>query len=256
VADWIAESVDRWWYEAGRPDPYTVVEVGAGDGTRAAQVLARGPECLDALRYIVVESEGVGPDFASHALFHGRALPVESPVFLFPPAPDDGGDAEEAPPATGIGPLVTSLGELPRLAGVAAVIAVDWVSRLPSDRVEWHDGRWHEVRVAAEGDGLAEVLVPLDPGRRAEVEGLIARPVEGGRYALLVGAAAWLGAAPRAADRGVLAVVDRWTESTEPHRQGYTPALAVDQLARVHRPLNLRPEPVPWGRHLVTWRLG
>jgi hypothetical protein len=244
VAEWIAGAIDRWWHEAGRPDPYPVVEVGAGDGTRAARVLGLGPECLNALRYILVGSLGAE-----------LVLPVEAPAFLFPPRESDDPD-ETPPPATGFGPIVTSLDDLPRLSGVATVFAVDWVSRLPSDRVEWREGHWHEVRLAAAGEKLAEVLVPLDAGRHATLDALVPRPPEGGRFALLVRASDWVGSALRSAESGVLAVVDRWTEATEPSGPGEAPALAVDQLSRLRRPRNPAPEPALPGRGVVTWGLG
>jgi Putative S-adenosyl-L-methionine-dependent methyltransferase len=254
VAEWMAEAIDRWWYDAGRPDPFTVVEVGAGDGTRAARVLGVGPECLGALRYILVEPDDLGAD---HALVHRRVLPIESPPLLFPPAPVDPGDPDEAPPpATGIGPLVTSLDDLPRLPGPGVILAVEWLSRLPANRVEWHEERWYEVRLAAEGNGLVEVLVPLERGTQAIVDGLVGRPSPGGRYAILVGATGWVGSALGGAAGGVLAVADRWTEKTEPCGPDQPPPLAVDQLARVRRPQDPVPGALPWGRSLVTWRLG
>ncbi len=76
LAEWMASAIDDWWFALGRPDPYKVVEVGAGDGSRAAQVLGLGPECLNALRYVLVD-EGFRDAQAGH-------LPLESPAFLFP----------------------------------------------------------------------------------------------------------------------------------------------------------------------------
>jgi SAM-dependent MidA family methyltransferase len=48
----LATAIDRWWAELGRPDPFIVVEAGAGRGTLARAVLAaaRAP-----LRYVAVE---------------------------------------------------------------------------------------------------------------------------------------------------------------------------------------------------------
>ena len=68
-----------------------------------------------------------------------------------------------------IGPLVTSLAEPPVVEGPAFVVAIGWVSRLPSDRLEWRDGAWWEMRLSAghaAGAGLAELLVPLDRSAR------------------------------------------------------------------------------------------
>src|SRR3954465_4393107 len=61
----LARALDAWWRELGRPDPYVVVDAGAGPGTLARSVLRAGPACATALRYV-----RAGPRPA-----HGRGLP-------------------------------------------------------------------------------------------------------------------------------------------------------------------------------------
>lgn len=51
----IARYLDTRWERIGRPDPFTVVDAGAGPGTLARSVLAARPECSDALHYLAVE---------------------------------------------------------------------------------------------------------------------------------------------------------------------------------------------------------
>lgn len=51
----LARALDAWWAELGRPDPFTVVEAGAGRGTLAKAVLAAAPACRPALQYVAVE---------------------------------------------------------------------------------------------------------------------------------------------------------------------------------------------------------
>jgi SAM-dependent MidA family methyltransferase len=51
----IARFLDVQWRRLGRPDPFTVVEAGAGPGTLARSVVAARPECGDAMRYVAVE---------------------------------------------------------------------------------------------------------------------------------------------------------------------------------------------------------
>ena len=51
----LARALDSWWRELGEPDPFTVVEAGAGPGTLARAVLAAEPTCGAALRYVAVE---------------------------------------------------------------------------------------------------------------------------------------------------------------------------------------------------------
>jgi SAM-dependent MidA family methyltransferase len=51
----MARYLDAEWVRIGRPDPFTVVDVGAGPGTLARSVLAAAPACSDVLRYVAVE---------------------------------------------------------------------------------------------------------------------------------------------------------------------------------------------------------
>lgn len=51
----LARALDSWWHELDRPDPFTVVDAGAGPGTLARTFLAAEPECAGALRYVAVE---------------------------------------------------------------------------------------------------------------------------------------------------------------------------------------------------------
>lgn len=51
----LARYLDAEWERLGRPDPFTVVDAGAGPGTLARSVLAAAPGCSDAMRYVAVE---------------------------------------------------------------------------------------------------------------------------------------------------------------------------------------------------------
>jgi SAM-dependent MidA family methyltransferase len=51
----VARYLDAEWRRLGHPDPFTVVDAGAGPGTLARSVYAAHPECGDALRYVAVE---------------------------------------------------------------------------------------------------------------------------------------------------------------------------------------------------------
>ena len=250
LAGWLVDAVDRYWMELGRPDPITLVEVGAGDGTRAAAFLGVGPQCLTALRYVLVE------DDAHLRHQHATYLPIESPVFVLGPV--EGGDDEEpVRPVTGIGPLITSLGEPPVVDGAAVVVAIGWLSRQPSDRLEWRDGRWWEVRLSAAGDELSELLVPLDDERSGVADRLAEQPRrDGARYALLGPAREWLTQTLRVAEVGRLVVVDRWSEVTSVLATGEVPPLALDQLSAVRRPVDQAPVEIFPEMAVVSWRLG
>jgi hypothetical protein len=254
LAGWLVDAVDGWWMELGRPDPFTLVEVGAGDGTRAAAFLGAGPECLTALRYVLVEDDA----HLRHA--HATYLPIESPVFVLGPVEAGGDDEEPVRPVAGIGPLVTSLAEPPVVDGPAVVAAVGWLSRQPSDRLEWRAGKWWEVRLAAgrdPGAGLSELLVPLDDERSAAIDRLARQPrSDGARFAQLGPGVEWLAWTLRVAEEGRLAVVDRWSVMTSGLAIGEVPPLALDQLSAVRRPVEAAPEEIFPGIAVVTWRLG
>ena len=128
----LARALDQWWDELGRPDPFVVVDAGAGTGSLAVAVLAAHPECAPALHYVLVErSEELRTR-------HGEHLP------LAPPATALG------VPGAGDGPVVVSLSELPAAPFVGVIIANELLDNLPVDLL----GRT--------ADGWCEVLIGLD----------------------------------------------------------------------------------------------
>ena len=60
------------------------------------------------------------------------------------------------------GPIVVSLGELPRLPGPCVVLANELLDNLPFGLLERTPDGWAEVHVGVDGDRLVEVLVPTD----------------------------------------------------------------------------------------------
>jgi len=150
----VANALDDWWRAARQPDPFVVVEAGAGAGTLARAVLDAAPACAAALRYVLVERA------APLRARHGEHLSLESPAFAFAPnhSDDDGEEIEltERPS----GPIVISLAELPRVPA-DVVLANELLDNLSIDLT---DGP-HEVRVGLDGAALVETLVPADTGR-------------------------------------------------------------------------------------------
>jgi len=118
----IARALDAWWEELGRPDPYIVVDAGAGPGTLARAVMAAQPRCAHALSYRAVEISAA--QRAAHP------------------------------------PTVTSLAAMPeqRLTGV--IIANELLDNLPF-RLFVNDGGWREALVASDGERFVERLVPV-----------------------------------------------------------------------------------------------
>ena len=154
-------------------------------------------------------------------------------LVLGPVGPDDQEDFDEPTiPAVwteeriravaGIGPLITSLAEPPVVEGPAVVLAIGWASRLPSDRLEWRDGRWWEIRSAAgsRADAVCRAAgparpVPAPPRPNAGRRRGLPRP-DGARYAQLGPVQDWLARTLRVAESGRLVVIDRWTDVDPP----------------------------------------
>jgi len=158
----IARALDDAWRRMGEPDPFVVVEAGAGRGRLAADVVRASPACAGALRYVLVERS------ASLREEQRERLALEPPDEALGPfmLADDG---ESREPVPGRGPIVTSLDDLPAARVRGVVLANELFDNLPVHVVERApDNGWLEVRVAADGDRFVEVLVPAAPPLAAE----------------------------------------------------------------------------------------
>ena len=259
----VARALDAWWRSMGAPDPFVVVEAGAGPGTLCRTVLAAGPDCAPALRYVLVERS------VAQRRLHAATLHLEDPALAFAPVDPD----TEAPVAgSPTGPICVSLAELPRIAGPAVVLANELLDNLPFGLAERGAGGWREVRVdldpsassAGRGGRLVERLVPLDPERAAMLDRLAPAAPAGGRVPVQDAARAWLREALAVAGaRGRVVVIDyaaptaalaarpqgEWLRTYRGHARGEAPLdalgaqdvtceVAVDQLALVRPPVS------------------
>ena len=216
----LAGAVDRWWRELGEPDPFVVVEAGAGPGTLARTVLAAAPSCAPALRYVLVERS------ARQRAHHGDHLPLDPAAFAFSPAAfDDDVEDSEAGMPVGQGPIAVSLADLPRLSAPCVVVANELLDNLPFDLWERRDARWQSVLV---GGDLAEVVVAAEPPAWLAA---IDAP-DGARVPEHVAARRWLAdalALARPGDGGRVVAFDYCSTTTElAHRP-------VEQWLRTYR---------------------
>lgn len=251
----LARALDGWWTELARPDPFVVVEAGAGRGALARAVLDATPVCAPALRYVLVErSETLRAEQAA-------LLPLEPPHWALGPVAV-GHDDEETAPLPGSGPIVTALAELPALRVTGVVLANELLDNLPPLLLERTGGHWSEVRVGDVDSGFAEVLVPAAAELADEADRLVPEPVAGARIPLQHAARDWLRAALSTLEQGRLMVVDyadttpslarrpwsEWLRTYRSHQRGGHPLddpgtqdvtcdVAVDQLARVRPPV-------------------
>jgi SAM-dependent MidA family methyltransferase len=262
----VARALDTWWTAMGTPDPFLVVEAGAGTGALAQAVLKAEPVCAKALRYVLVERS------AAQRRRQGERVRLEHPSLVLPPID---ADTQEPVPDAPPGPLCTSLAELPRVPGATAVVlANELLDNLPFDLALRRDGAWHEVLVgfadrSTPGSELAEVPVPLDEARTALLDRLVPdadRLPDGARVPLQDAAVDWLRTAlATAGARGRVVLFDYatttpalaarpWTEWLRTYRahapgagylhdlgqQDVTCEVAVDQLAVVRPPASER----------------
>jgi SAM-dependent MidA family methyltransferase len=196
----VARWVDSWWDRLDRPDPYLVVDAGAGRGQLARAVRAASPRCAEALRYVLVERSGA----LRNAQHEGLTLePAE--IALGPavaPAPD------EAPePVPGQGPLFSSLSDLPATPFAGVVLANELLDDLPFKIVERSGDGWVEIRA---GEGFTEVAVPADQALAAEADALVGsiKVPEGARLPIQTAMKEWLGEVGAVLRRGAVAVID------------------------------------------------
>jgi len=199
----VARALDRWWYELGRPDPFTVVEGGAGRGALALAVRAAAPACLPALTYVLVERS---PALRARQAEH---LPIVAPHLALPPSPPGG---PEGGPGTGDGggPRFVSLAELPALSLTGVVLANELLDNLPVRLLERGSRGWSEVRVGLDDRGsvLREVLVPAADALGAEADHLVPDAPTGARIPIQHVAVDWVRRARGILDRGRLVVID------------------------------------------------
>lgn len=251
----VARALDAWWSELGHPDPFVVAEVGAGVGTLARDVLAAGPACGPALRYVLVERS------AALRSQQARHLVLDPPVWALGPVGPSEGDYPS--PVRGVGPVATSLAELPaqRFAGV--VLANELLDNLPFrllERTGQRDG-WSEILVGEREGRLVEVPLPAPERLAVQAERHAPDAPAGGRIPLQEEAGAWLRHAVAVLERGRIAVLDYadttpslarrpwrdWVRTYRAHGRGAGPLedpgnqditceVAVDQLSRVRPP--------------------
>jgi SAM-dependent MidA family methyltransferase len=200
----VARAADGWWDQLGRPDPFLLVDAGAGRGQLARDVLRAAPRCAGALRYVLVErSAGLRAAQAQYLPLVPAELVLGPAV---PPEPDD----EEPVAVPGSGPAVTALSELPAGPAIGVVIANELADNLPFRIVERTADGWNEIRVAEAGRSFAEIVLPADEGLAAHADRLtngLELPT-GSRIPVPTALSEWLRRAAAMLRRGVIAIVD------------------------------------------------
>jgi NADH dehydrogenase [ubiquinone] 1 alpha subcomplex assembly factor 7 len=196
----VAHALDAEWARQGRPDPFVVVEAGAGNGRLARDVLRADPSCAAALHYVLVERS------ARLRAEQATRLPLEPLADALGPAMH--GSDEEAPvPVAGTGPIVGALDDLPARSVDGVILANELLDNLAFEIVVRTPNGWDEVRVAVGDDGtFAEIRVPATDDLAHWVDGVAAPP--GTRLPIATAAVDWIGTAAGLVRRGALLLVD------------------------------------------------
>ena len=202
----VARALDREWHRLGTPDPFVVVEAGAGTGRLAREVLRAEPECAPALHYVLVErSPALRAEMAER-------LPLEPLTDAFGPAVV--GEPDESPmPVEGSGPIVSAAEEFPAAPFTGVVMANELLDNLAFAVVEWRGTHWDEIRVGVDGGHFVDV-----PVRAAETLARWVAEVDvpvGTRLPVAAGAVDWIVAVARHLRRGSMILLDYAAEWSE-----------------------------------------
>lgn len=154
----LARALDRWWDEAGRPDPFVVVDAGSGPGTLVRALLAAAPACSRAWRLVAVERSAALRE--RHADLTARG--------------------------------VRSTDTLPEVTG-GVVIANELLDNLPFRVLERTSDGWADLAVAAAGGRLVLTVVPAPAADAERASGLAPEVPPGSRIPLLDDARRWVG---------------------------------------------------------------
>jgi SAM-dependent MidA family methyltransferase len=251
----LARALDEWWTGLGAPDPFVIVEAGAGAGTLARDILAARPRCLDAVRYVLVErSEHLRAR-------HPSMVPLELPGWVLGPRVVDANedDGDEARVERGTGPMCASLADLPAQRVVGVVLANELLDNLPFALMRrTASSGWDEVRVGEEDGGLVNFPVPADESLSRLADRFAPDAPVGAWIPIQAAAQQWLTSALALVEWGRVVTIDyadstasmarrqpwEWVRTYRNHARGDDPLsdlglqditceVAVDQLAAV-----------------------
>ena len=177
----VGRAIDTVWHELGRPDPFTVLECGAGPGTLAVSVRAARPECAGALTWVLVERS------EPQRRLHAERLDLDVP---------------------GSGPRFVSRATLPSGPIEGMVIANELLDNLAFRLLERTPDGWAEVWVEPDAGSPAEVLRPLDRAAERWAAGWTDVVGVGARIPYQQAAIEWVGDVLARLGRGRLVLVD------------------------------------------------
>jgi len=205
----LARWIERKWEQLGRPDPFDLVEYGAGSGTLALAVLdgfrRHGSEAIEAVRYGPVETN---PNRLGtlRRRFEEAGLADRLAATDRPDAADAvaGREGSTTRPGNGGNPPVTGL-----------VLANEFLDALPVHRVLMRGGRLRELLVSWRDRFVQVVAEPTTTAlaERLAVDGVIL--VEEQVAEISLGIGQWLDEVAAHLGRGFVMAIDYGHEAAE-----------------------------------------
>jgi SAM-dependent MidA family methyltransferase len=203
VSSWfgrlVAQEVRRMWETLGRPNPFTVVEVGAGQGDLAAPAIQAAGPMREALRWRFIEPM---PDVRK--LQRRHLADVQANL-------EWAGSLDELPPVVG------------------CVIANEVLDNFPVHVLQAvRDGEVQEVYVDLYGGRLVERLGPLSDPVLADPAGRASPYLNpGDRFEVSPMFDEWCGQAARCLEHGYLLVIDYGDEEPDIWKLGPSGGIAT-----------------------------
>jgi SAM-dependent MidA family methyltransferase len=168
----VGAALEELWGAIGRPEPFRLVEAGAGDGTMGRELIEGFARARIALEYSAVEtSVGARADLAA----------------ITPRVVDRLSDLEPLDPGV--------------------LLANELLDNLPFRRVRRHGSELWEVRVGLDGDRLVEVETPC----HAELRALVPALEDGAEATVPVGAFGFVEELSSSVRRGYALLIDYGT---------------------------------------------
>lgn len=206
---YVARELERMWMALGEPDPFTVIEFGAGLGRLAAGAIASAGRMRPVLQWRIIEQ------FDSIAALQRQTL-----------GPDAG--------------LVTWASTLQGAAPVTGcVLGNEVLDNFPVHLFQMAQGQAREVYVTWEAGRLVEQLGP--PSSAGLLDGLgesLGGLNDGDRFEVCPGVGGWCRQAAEALDRGYLLTIDYGDEEPDILRRGPKGTIAT------YAPARLGPDPL------------
>jgi SAM-dependent MidA family methyltransferase len=180
----VGRQLQEVWELLDRPDPFWVLEAGAGNGSLACDILRSIREeaagCFDSLKYIVLDpTGGKGLEHDLEEEFSSRIMRIRS-------------------------------SELPFMEFIGCVLCNELVDAFPVHRVLFQGGKLHEIYVGLDehGDFTEIIGYPSTPQLEARFNSLGISLAEGYRTEVNLSLSRWLRQLAAVVKRGVALLID------------------------------------------------